>query len=377
MQVRRGVFFGALFMIMVSVQPAWIQDAAWAQDADPALDVAYVEVYMMYTPSDAPEGMTRLFFIDSVTGDMTAADVRGERFSVVGSYVIFVDPDSEIIYRVWPDGRVEQHPFIQPAPNTQRVDWVVSPDGEWIAWMLTNQVEGGMLQSTTTLARPDGTAPRVILTDNPDAFLHTVPIALTDDWTFFYDRQPQGVGAYFFYPQYAAVHRLEAGEEAPEPELLPFEPNCFCGAGISSNGEFFARLEKVSDSGGYDARLWNLPADVDDFAPTISPNYEAAGAVLVADDGSKMVYSLANDLAIDSAGTGRERYMLALFDTATGEQHPLVANPLLIPLLPLAWTEDGSGVLLYNPRQDGTWKLDFATGEVRQVAGATFVGILR
>ena len=49
---------------------------------------------------------------------------------------------------------------------------------------------------------------------------------------------------------------------------------------------------------------------------------------------------------------------------------------LLVPLLPLEWMEDGSGVLLYNPRQDGTWKLTIASGEVRQVAGATWLGII-
>jgi hypothetical protein len=337
---------------------------------------APVEVYVMNNPPDAAGGAARLFFIDTVTGDIRTVDVQGQRFTIVGEYVIFQDPNTQAIYRAWMDGRVEQHPFIQPAPQTRYIDWVVSPNHEWIAWMLTNQEQGG-LQTITTLARADGTEPRVILTDGPDAFIRAVPIALTDNWTFFFDRQPQGVGEYFFYRQYASIYKLEAGSEAPQPELLPFEPNCFCGAGIASNGAYFARLEQVSEAGGYDVRLWDLAADVDTFARSINVNYDSAGAVLVSPDGDRVVYSLANDVAFDSAGSGRERFMLAVMDVAAGgEQRAVLFNPLLVPLLPLAWTEDGSGVLLYNPRQDGTWKLTVDSGEIRQVAGATWLGTM-
>ncbi len=335
-----------------------------------------VEVYVMRAPPHADGGLSRLFFIDPVTSEAITADVRGDRFTIVGDYVLYQDPVTQAMFRAWPDGRAEPHPFIQPAPETQRIDWVVSPNRQWIAWMLTNRVAGGQIQTITTLAHADGTAPRVILTDGPDAFLRAVPIALTDAGLFFFDRQPQGVGGYFFYPQYASIYRLNTDAEAPTPELLPFEPNCFCGAGISADGQFFARLERVSDRGGYGLRLWDLAAGVDSFAPSLAVAYEMAGAVLVAPGGRQAVYSLANNLAIDSAGSGRERFMLAVMDAESGTQRPVLYNHFLVPLLPLAWTEDGSGVLLYNPRQDGTWKLILETGEVRQVAGATLVGVI-
>jgi hypothetical protein len=134
-------------------------------------------------------------------------------------------------------------------------------------------------------------------------------------------------------------------------------------------------LERVSEAGGYDVRLWDLAAGIDTFARSLTVNYEVAGAVLVAPDGSRAVYSLANSLTADSAGSGRERFMLALMDARTGEQRELIYNQLLVPLLPLGWTEDGGGVLLYNPRQDGTWKLSIETGEVLQVSSATWIGI--
>jgi len=338
-------------------------------------DSSLTEVYVMRTPPGVPAGTARLFFIDSLTAQTITVDVSGDRFAILGGYVLYQDPAGGTIYRAWPDGRIELHPFIQPAPETRRIDWVISPDRQWIAWTLANQTGEG-LQTITTLARADGTSPRVILTDGPDTFLRVMPLALTADQTFFFDRQPQGVGDFFFYRQYATLHRLNLSEPDAQPEPLPFEPNCFCGGAVSANGRYFARLEQVSPAGGYDVRVWDLAAGVDVFARSLNVNYQAAGAVLVAADGRRVVYSLANNLTVDSAASGRERFMLALVDVARGEQRQLIYNPLLVPLLPLDWTEDGSGVLLYNPRQDGTWKITLETGEVRQVAAATWLGYI-
>ncbi len=336
-----------------------------------------LEVFVMRYPPGAEAGMARLQFVNAATGEVVSVDVRGDRFAIVGGYVQYADPSTGDIYRLWPDGRIERHPFIQPAPETRRIDWVVSPNQQWLAWMLTNDAGGGALQTVTTFARSDGTESRVILTDGPDAFMHAVPIALTDDWIFFFDRQPQGVGDYYFFKQYASIYRLDIAVEAPVPQLLPFEPNCFCGAGLSASGQYFARLEKSSEAGGYDVRLWDLTANVDTFADSLSTRYEAAGAAVISPDGRLVAYSLANNLALDSAGTGRERFMVAIMDRDTGEQRQLLYNPLLVPLLPFSWTEDGTGLLLYNPRQDGTWKLNIESGEVHQVASSTLLGVIR
>ncbi len=292
-----------------------------------------------------------------------------------GGYVLFQDAEGGTLSRAWPDGSTEPHPFIQPIPETARIDWVVSSDGQWIAWTRTDRTADGQLTTLTTLARADGGDQRVLLQDGPDAFLHVVPLALTDDGTFFFDRQPGGLGGFFFYPQYADVHRLRPGQSAPE--RLPFEPNCFCGAALSADGQYFVRLEQVSDAGGFDARVWDLAANVDTFAPTIAPPYALAGAALVSAEGERVVYSLANNVTLDSAGSGRERFMLVVVEAKEGVQRPLLETPLDRPLLPLAWTDDGHGVLLYNPRRDGTWKLDLDTGEVRQVASATLVGVIQ
>lgn len=365
--LRFGLPFCALSLLLGLVAGAVIAQRGYD---------APVEVYVMREPPGGTGGTSRLFFVDSVTGEALTVDVRGQRYTVVGGYVLYQDPDTGALLRAWPDGRTEPHPFIQPAPETERIDWVVSPDRAWVAWTLTDRAEGGQLATVTTLARADGTEPRLILTDGPDAFWRVLPLALTNERVFFFDRQPQGVAGFFFYPQYASVYRLDVNAGEAQPELLPFEPNCFCGAGLSADGQFFFRLERVSEAGGYDARAWDLAAGVDVFAPTITPSYRLAGAVLVGPDGRQAVYSLANNLTIDSADSGRERFMLALIDAEQRVQRPLLSSPSLVPLLPLAWTEDGQGVLLYNPRQDGTWKLILETGEVRQVAGATWVGLI-
>ena len=347
-----------------------------AQAEMPESTSLYTEVYLMRTPPDGEAGVTRLIFVDAAAGHSQTVDVRGERFTLVGDYVLYVDPDSGVLYRVWPDGRVEAHPFIQPVAETQTLDWVVSPNHRWIVWLTTNRQADGTLQTVATLADAQGTTQRVILTALPDAFVQLVPLALTDDGLFFFDRQPQGLGGYFFYPQYASIYRLDTEAEAPSAELLPFEPNCFCGAGLSPDGNTFARLERVSDAGGYHVRVWDLAANIDRYALSLPSPYEAAGAVLVAPDGKRVIYSLANNVAIDSANSGRERFMLAVVDVDTGEQTAALYNQFLVPLLPLAWTEDGSGVMLYNPRQDGTWKLILGSGEVRQVASGTWLGVL-
>ena len=86
------------------------------------------------------------------------------------------------VLRGFLERRIEPHPFIQPAPETRRIDWVISPDRQWIAWTLANQTGEG-LQTITTLARADGTSPRVILTDGPDTFLRVMPLALTPTTT--------------------------------------------------------------------------------------------------------------------------------------------------------------------------------------------------
>jgi hypothetical protein len=335
-----------------------------------------IEVYVMREPPDAEAGMARLFFVESVSGEAVTVDARGERFTVVGEYVLYEEPETGTIFRAWPDGRTEPHPFIQPEAETERVEWVVSPDGHWVAWTLVNRVAEGFLATVTTLVRADGTESRSLLQDGPDSFLRVMPLALTDEGVFFFDRQPEGIGGFFFYPQYATLHHLLPG--ADTPERLPFEPNCFCGAGFSPDGGFFARLEQVSDEGGFDVRVWDLAAGVDVFAPSFGPPYyQMAGVPVVSSDGRRVVYSLANGLTIDSAGSGGERFMLAAVDVGAGEQRPALETPLRQPLLPFAWAENDSAVLLYNPRQDGTWKLLVETGEVREVAAGTFLGVIR
>lgn len=336
-----------------------------------------VEVYAQRDWPGYEPGVARLSFVNSVTGDTTTTDARGEGFTVLGGYVLYRQPETGIVYRAWPDGRTEPHPFIQPAAQTEAVAWVVSPDGQWVAWTLTDVTADGQLITSTSLARADGSDWRVVYTDGPDTFWRVVPLALTDAQVLFFDRQPQGVAGFFFYPQYASVYRLDAALDGAQPSLLPFEPNCFCGAGVSADGRYFARLERLTDDGGYDLRVWDLNTDLDAFVPSLPARYQLAGSVLVAPDGERVVYSLANNLTLDSAGTGSERFMLALAEVGAGEQQTLLFNPLLVPLLPVQWTEDGRGVLLTNPRQDGTWKLLLETGEVRRIAEATYIGLLR
>lgn len=374
MAARRWLLLLILAAVMASLLAA--PTAGGQGDSPPLLEVYILDDVPQEVTSVDP-ALSRIIFIDALSGEETHADVRGEHFTLLGGYVLFQDAGTGGIFRAWPDGRVEPHPFIQPTAETLAVAWAVSPDQAWIAWTLVNRAGEADLATITTLARADGSEQRLLLTDGPDAFFHVKPVALTNDGAFFFDRQPTGIDRYFFYEQYAAIYWLPAG--AAEAQLLPFEPNCFCGAALSPDGAYFARLEQVTGEGGYEVRVWDLTTGRDTFIPMLPVPplpYEMAGNVLIAPDGGRVIYSLANNLTIDSAGTGSERFMLALADVANAQQTPLFEAQLRQPLLPYAWSDGGAAALLYNPREDGTWKLVLDTGELIQVAAGRYLGAL-
>jgi hypothetical protein len=327
------------------------------------------EVFLQRDIDDV--GTDRLIFIDVLSGEETPVEVQGERYTLAGDRVIFYDAAAGQMRVAYPDGRDQSHPFIQPAGDTRRIDWLVASDGKHIVWTLTSGSPDA-LTTVTTLANLDGTNPRQVLSDGPRNSIRALPVAFSDDYTTLYmDFQPDGVGDFTPFQQYAGLFALdlEAGTQA----YLPHEPGCFCGAGFGEG--LFLRLSVAPDLSGFDLRVHNLLGGVNETLPAISlANYTQAGDIVISPDGSKAVYAVAQ---IRDFGTADQsvRTVFVLVDLNTMSQAAMT-EPITTFVEPLAWTEDDSAVIFTSRQRDGTWKISLSDGRLTKVAEATYLGVL-
>jgi hypothetical protein len=317
------------------------------------------------------DGADQLTFINHQTGEALTVDVRGERYTLAGDSVLYFDPSSNALRQAFPDGSLRAHPFIQPGPNTRRLDWLLSPDATRIAWTLTDgQPES--LTTLTTVAFLNGTNPRPVLNDGPRNGIRAMPVAFSPDSTILYmDFQPDGIGDFTPYPQYAGLIALDIGTGLWD--YLPDEPGCFCGAGFGAG--FFARL-KVNDAlTGFDLHLYNFAGQVKQviLAQTLR-DYTQAGSVLISPDGTQAVYALAQ---VRDFGRPQQsvRTVFMRADLQALTQSPLT-DPINNYLEPLQWTEDNSAVIFTSRQTDGTWKIYPAEGRLEKVSEATLLGTL-
>lgn len=355
--IRHILFFLLLGLLITSPHASAAQPPAGAQ------------VFLQRGRGAA--GEDRLTFINPLTGEALSVDVIGERYSLAGDSVLYFDPSTNAVRQAFADGRLRAHPFIQPGPTTRRVDWVISPDATRIAWTLTDgQPEA--LTTLTTVAFLNGTNPRPVLNDGPRSGIRAMPVAFSADSTTLYlDFQPDGIGDFTPYPQYAGLIALDIANSTWD--YLPDEPGCFCGAGFGAG--LFARLNVNEALTGFDLVLHNLTGQVRQIIPAQTlRDYTQAGSVLISPDGRQAVYALAQvrDFGRPNQSV-RTVFMLADLQTLT--QTPL-ADPITIYMEPLAWTEDNSAVIFTSRQRDGTWKITPAEGRLEQVSEATFLGTL-
>jgi hypothetical protein len=327
------------------------------------------EVFLRRDVED--DGADRLIFIDLLTGEETPVVVNGDTYTLAGDHVMYFDRPANRVRVVFPDGTVDEHPFIQPGADTRRVDWLVSPDGKQIVWTLTDGTPEA-LTTITTLANLDGTNPHQILQDGPRNSIRVMPVAFSADGeTLYMDFQPDGVSDFTPFQQYAGLFALNLADSTQE--YLPGEPGCFCGAGFG-NG-LFLRLAVAPDLSGFDVKVYNLAGQVSETLPAISlNNYTQAGDVVISPDGSKAVYAIAQ---IRDFGTPNQsvRTVFGLVDLATMTQAPLT-EPITTFVEPLAWTEDNSAIIFTSRQRDGTWKINLSDGRLTKVAEATYLGTL-
>lgn len=338
--------------------------AAQAQDTGRA-----IQVFVQQGQPDT------LQFVDLLTGETTRVEVSGERYTLFGRAVMFYDPIANRVMLATPDGRVRNHPFIQPLVNSRRIDWLISGDGKQVAWTVTAAQPDGQLLTRTQIAGVDGSSPREALIDGPRAGVRALPVAFSPDYRILYmDYQPDGIGDVTPFQQYAGLFEvdLETGDTA----LLPGEPGCFCGAGLAFG--WLLRLAVTNDLSGFDVIVTNLAAGTDDRIPALTlDGYTQAGGVLIAPDSTRAVYALAQ---VSNFGGANQsvRTVFALVDLVERTQTALT-QPLANFVEPLGWSEDGTALIVTSadPNNDGTWKVDLADGRITRVASATYLGTLR
>jgi hypothetical protein len=317
----------------------------------------------------------RLQFVDLLTGEATAVETNGEQYTLFGRAVMYYDPAVNRVMLAAPDGRVRNHPFIQPLPSTSRVDWVVSADGSRVAWTLTSVQEDGQLITTTRVSGIDGSSPREALIDGPRPGIRALPVAFSlDQRKLYMDYQPDGIGDVTPFQQYAGLFEvdLESGETA----MLPGEPGCFCGAGIGAG--LLLRLDLAANLGGFDAVITNLAAGSSERIPAMRlANYTQAGGIIFSSDNTQAVYALAQ---VNNFGGPNQsvRTVFVLVDLVERTQSTLT-QPINNFVLPVAWTENNTAVIFASadPTLDGTWKADLDGGRMTRVANATYLGTLK
>jgi hypothetical protein len=316
-------------------------------------------------------GSDRLTFVDLLTGAEAGVTITGERYTLDRTSVIFFDRGTRRVMAALPDGRVNAHPFIQPERSSHRIDWLVSPKQEWVAWTRTEVGPDG-LTTVTSIARRDGSELRQVLVDGPRQGIGATPVAFSRDQAVLYmDFQPDGLGDFTPFPQYAGLFALDLA--SGEWDYLPDEPGCYCGAGFGQG--LFLRLKVADNLRGFDLHIYNLAAQVSNVIPFGNyGGFTQAGDIVLSNSGRRAIYALAQ---IQNFGRpdqfAQTVFMLVDLDLMT--QQPLT-DRINTFVEPLSWTEDDTAVIFTSKQQDGTWKINLSDGRLDRIANATYLGII-
>jgi hypothetical protein len=354
------------------MRSCWLVFIVCALLALPASAAAPATPYQVFVQRNVDgAGSDRLIFIDLLTGEETTLNVDGQRYTPFGDAVMYHAPATGEVMLADPDG-TRKHPFIQPESDTRRVDWLVSPDGTEVAWTLTSGTPD-FLTTVTQVAAVDGSGARVVLRDGARTGIRALPVAFAPDMaTLYMDYQPDMIGDLTPFRQYAGLFAVDLATGGVSP--LPGEPGCFCGAAVGAG--HFLRLSLTPDLTGFDLRMTDLASESETRIPALRlVDFTQAGDVLIAPDGARAVYALAQ---VQNFGRPEQavRTVFVLVDLDAGTQSALT-EPITTFVRPVAWTEDATAILFTSPTLDGTWKVNLSDGLLNRVAEATYVGTIR
>lgn len=329
------------------------------------------QVFLQHSPDGSGRAMT-LVFIDMVLGTEARLGINGERFTPLADSVMFYDPDQRRVRVATPDGQISDHPFVRQTPDAQRLDWVVAGDKQQIAWTLTTGSPTALV-TRTHIANVDGSRQREVFVDGPYDGFRSLPVAFSADQQYLYmDYHPNVDRNVTLFRQYASLFSVELATSATA--ALPGEPGCFCGAAIGT--ERLVRLAVNDDESGFDVKVFSLISGVETTIPALSlRGYTWAGDVLLAPNGSRAVYALAQVRDPESPRqTARTIFVVVDLDTMT---QTALTSPITTFVRPAHWTEDNSAVIFTSPTLDGTWKINLRDGRLDKIADLTFVATLR
>ncbi len=359
---RRVLVVVCLLAGLIALLPA----TARAQP-DPPLH--RIEVFLEQTPGT---NTAQIYFMDPLTGLSTVARVEsGRNFALLGDYVLYEKLRTGAVMRVNPDGTLEPHSFIRRAVDTVALDWVTSPDGQAVAWTTVNAAG----ESAAFIAWADGSDLRQLplLPEMEGRALY--PLALLEGRTLFFFDLAHPVRADETATPYALYHHLAEYSVTSEMIFpLPGEPNCPCGAALTSDGRILARLEASGGRGPFALHVWDLPSGADIVIPAPQIALRQAGDLLLNANGTFAVYSAATGVDVE-AGLLPEQYALVLVDVVgRTQQIVLPAGPERFR--PLAFIDKNSALLLTNVQTGGTYKLALNDGTLLQVSDRRYLGAI-
>jgi hypothetical protein len=323
----------------------------------------------VFVGRDPESGEPSIFFVDALSGLSTVVNASsGQRFTLVGDYVLYQKANSGAIMRATANGMLEPHSFIQRAVDTRTVRWITSPDQQAIAWVRVTT--GG--DSEAYVAWADGSDLRQLPIASPGPAFELVPVALTDGMTAFYYDAAHPADTPVNTPFATFEQIVEYNITAEAFYELPDEPNCPCGAAFSADGRIFARLEADEGEGPFGLHVWDLPTDADISIPAANLPYRRAGDLLLNSTGTFAVYGVASDVGAENDAP-ETRYALALVDIVAGQQY-LVLEPGPERYRPVAFIDTDSALLLAG--DEGTYKFDLASGALQRVSNAVYLGTI-
>lgn len=321
-------------------------------------------------------GLDRLIFVDMLTGEQVNFDVYGERYTPFQRAVMFYDQLNQAVMLASPDGNLRQHPFVR-LESAYRVDWVISDDNNRIAWTVTQINDQREFSTTTTVANIDGSQSQEVFSDGPRPDIRALPLGFDNEFdTLYFDvAHFDGLSNFTDFTLYAGVVALNlaSGALTPLPDEQP--ANCLCGADLRD--DTFLRLRLTPDLvSGFDFYAYNLETQSRQMIPALAlRGYDIGGDILMSPDQTRAVYALAQ---VQNFGTPQQtnRMVFVLVNLEQMTQEELTV-PLTTFVLPVAWTEDNSAIILTSPLSDGTWKINVNDGRLERIAESSYIGTLQ
>jgi hypothetical protein len=164
-------------------------------------------------------GQSGLYFVNLRTGLSNVVVTNGTRPTLFNDGVLYQDTTSGVAMMAYPDGRTV--PFspiaITTSGPTMRPNWVISANGNWIAWTVSDKQELSLL-SDLYVAAADVTNgvsnTKLVLHTSSTKAIDTVPLSVSNDGqTVFYARQASMPDAqiYQLFPAYSDIFKLDVG----------------------------------------------------------------------------------------------------------------------------------------------------------------------